>query len=290
MQNKSLRDLLLASDLTVMMEAHSGLSARIAEEQGFSALWASGLSISSALGLRDYNEISYTHLIQIVEQMASATSLPVLVDGDTGYGNANNFRLLVKGLERAGAAGVVVEDKVFPKVNSFINAPQNLCGMREMEEKIAAGLTARRDKDFVVIARTEALIAGKDVEEALERAHCYVDAGVDAIFVHSKRNSGDQIVDFLLKWDNRSPVVIAPTTYTSANPKELENLGVKIYICANHNLRASVSAMRTICQEIKQAGSLDGVGTWLTPLSDLFKLLHYDQEDELFVQTNADSQ
>ena len=106
------------------MEAHNGLSARIVEEAGFRGIWASGLSISAALGVRDNNEASWTQVLEVVEFMSDATDIPILLDGDTGYGNFNNMRRLVRKLEQRGVAAVCIEDKLFPKTNSFIGGGQ----------------------------------------------------------------------------------------------------------------------------------------------------------------------
>ena len=118
------RELLQSPRLEFLMEAHNGLSARIVEEAGFRGIWASGLSISAALGVRDNNEASWTQVLEVVEFMSDATGIPILLDADTGYGNFNNMRRLVKKLEQRGVAAVCVEDKLFPKTNSFINSEQ----------------------------------------------------------------------------------------------------------------------------------------------------------------------
>ena len=120
-KTKRLKELFLSKEMTVLMEAHNGLTAKIAQEAGFTALWGSGLSISAALGVRDNNEASWTQVLEVLEFMNDATDLPILMDGDTGYGNFNNMRRLVTKLEQRGIAGVAIEDKLFPKTNSFID-------------------------------------------------------------------------------------------------------------------------------------------------------------------------
>ena len=141
-------------------EAHNGLSAKIVEETGFEGVWASGLSVSSAIGVRDSNEASWTQVLEVLEFMADATSIPILVDADTGYGNFNNFRRLVNKLIQRDIAAVCIEDKLFPKTNSFLGANQPLADIDEFCGKIKAGKDAQADDDFSVIARVEALIAG----------------------------------------------------------------------------------------------------------------------------------
>jgi phosphoenolpyruvate phosphomutase len=194
------------------MEAHNGLSAKLAEEAGFEALWASGLSISAALGVRDCNEASWTQVLEVLEFMADATALPILLDGDTGYGNFNNARRLVRKLEQRSIAGVCFEDKLFPKTNSFIDGTrQELAAIDEFCGKLRAAKDSQRDADFVVVARTEALIAGRGLNEALSRAEAYAENGADAILVHSKRRDADEIMAFREQWTRDTPIVIVPT-------------------------------------------------------------------------------
>jgi phosphoenolpyruvate phosphomutase len=135
-----LRSMLVSPPLAFIMEAHSGLSAKIVEEAGFEGVWASGLSISASLGLRDNNEASWTQVLDVLEFMSDATTLPILVDGDTGYGNFNNVRRLVRKLGERGIAGVCLEDKIFPKTNSFLGERQPLA---DMASSVAASAPAR---------------------------------------------------------------------------------------------------------------------------------------------------
>src|SRR5687767_10446095 len=175
-----LRRMLLGEGLHFLMEAHNGLSAKIAEEAGFEGIWGSGLSISAALGVRDNNEASWTQVLEVVEFMADATRVPILLDGDTGYGNFNSARRLVMKLEQRGVAGVCIEDKLFPKTNSFLRGTaQPLADADEFAGKIRAMKEAQHDSDFVVVARVEALIAGYGMDEALRRGEAYRRAGAD---------------------------------------------------------------------------------------------------------------
>src|SRR6266478_8214348 len=176
-----LRQLITRPELTFLMEAHDGLSARIVEEAGFEGIWASGLTMSASFGVRDNNELSWTQVVDHVGFMAEAASLPVLLDGDTGYGNFNSMRRLVGKLEQVGVAGVTIEDKLFPKTNSFLRGEaQALADIEEFCGKIKAGKDSQSDPDFVLVARVEALIAGWGLAEALKRAEAYHAAGADA--------------------------------------------------------------------------------------------------------------
>src|SRR5690349_24449743 len=150
-RTRRLRRLLLSREPAVLMEAHNGLSAKLAAEAGFKALWGSGLSISAALGVRDNNEASWTQVLEVLEFMADATDLPILLDGDTGYGNFNNVRRLVRKLEQRGIAGVCIEDKQFPKTNSFIGGErQPLADIDEFCGKIKAGKDSQCEADFSI--------------------------------------------------------------------------------------------------------------------------------------------
>jgi phosphoenolpyruvate phosphomutase len=156
-----LKNLIRSSELEFLMEAHNGLSAKIVEEAGFKGIWASGLTMSAALGVRDNNEASWTQILEVLEFMSDNSAIPILVDGDTGYGNFNNVRRLVRKLEQRQIAGVCIEDKLFPKTNSFIGGEmQPLADIDEFCGKIKAAKDAQQDQDFVVVARVEALIAG----------------------------------------------------------------------------------------------------------------------------------
>src|ERR1700744_4741128 len=195
-----LRSCLTSPDLAFIMEAHSGLSAKIVEEAGFEGVWASGLSISAMLGLRDSNEASWTQVLEVLEFMADATTLPILVDGDTGYGNFNNVRRLVRKLGERGIAGVCLEDKLFPKTNSFLGEAQPLAEIEEFCGRLRAAKDSQVDDDFTLVARIEALISGRGMDEALRRAEAYHEAGADAVLIHSKLPTATEILDFTERW------------------------------------------------------------------------------------------
>lgn len=268
-----LRQMLLSPPLEFLCEAHNGVSARIVEEAGFKGIWASGLSISASAGLRDSNEMSWTQNLEILETMVDATSIPILVDGDTGYGNFNNVRRLVRKLESRGLAGVCIEDKVFPKTNSFIESGvQTLASIEEFTGKIRAAKDSQMDDAFVLIARTEAMIAGRGVHEALVRAEAYRKAGADAVFIHSKRADVKEIDAFMKEWAGRLPVVIAPTTYYATPTAQFREMRISVVIWANHIMRSAVTAMQNTAREIFQSECLDVVEKNVAPIKELFRL------------------
>jgi phosphoenolpyruvate phosphomutase len=277
----ALRHLIGRPDLAFLMEAHDGLSARIAAEAGFEGVWASGLTMSASFGVRDNNELSWSQVVDHVGFMADAArEVPILIDGDTGYGNFNNMRRLVRKLEQVGAAGVTIEDKLFPKTNSFLRSEQQpLADVEEFCGKIKAGKDSQGDPDFVLVARVEALIAGWGLAEAIRRAEAYHLAGADAILIHSRHSSPAEIFAFLDEWAGRAPVVLVPTKYWRTPTEEFRARRVSVVVWANHLLRAGISAMQATARQLYQQASLLDVEPQVAPLQEVFRL-QGDQELE----------
>lgn len=263
------------------MEAHNGLSAKIVQEAGFKGIWASGLSISAQYGVRDNNEASWTQVLETLEFMADASNIPILVDGDTGYGNFNNVRRLVKKLEQRGIAGVCIEDKQFPKTNSFIDSEhQPLADVDEFCGRIRAGKDTQSNADFSIVARVEALIAGWSMSEALRRAEAYRLAGADAILIHSKRSTAEEILQFANEWAGRSPLVIVPTKYYDTPTDLFRRAGINTVIWANHLLRASAASMQRVASEIRRRESIKEIESQVAPMSEIFRLQDADEYAE----------
>ncbi|CAG5122998.1 unnamed protein product, partial [Candidula unifasciata] len=277
-KSTKLRQMLLSPQLEFMMEAHSGISACIAEEAGFQAVWASGLSIATQLGVRDSNEASWTQVLEVLEFMNDACTVPILVDADTGYGNFNNARRLVRKLEDRGIAGAAVEDKLFPKTNSLLDGrAQPLADIKEFALKIQAMKDTQRDPDFNIVARVEALIAGWGVDEALKRADAYLEAGATAVLMHSKLKEPTEILDFLKAWQNKGPVVLVPTTYYKTPMQVWRDQKVSLAIWANHSIRASVKAMQEVTAQIFKEQSTAGVEPKIATVKELFRLTKDDE-------------
>ena len=279
-KSKKLRDLLNSNSLEFIMEAHNGMSAKIVEETGFKAIWGSGLCLSASLGLRDDNEASWSQVLDVLEYMADSVSIPILVDGDQGFGNFNNARRFSRKLEQRGIAGVCFEDKLFPKTNSFIevNGGQELANIEEFSGKIRACKDNQVNPYFVVVARLEAFIAGHGLDEALKRAYAYHAAGADAILVHSKISTCKDIDDFMKIWDNRCPIVIVPTKYYSTPTQHFKDLNISAVIWANHNFRACVDTVRNISKQIFTDESLENVEKKICTVKEVFA---YTGEDKL---------
>ncbi|WP_417070736.1 phosphoenolpyruvate mutase [Niveibacterium terrae] len=280
-KTRQFKQMLLSGELEFICEAHSGLSAKIVEEAGFKGIWASGLGISAQLGVRDNNEASWTQVLDVVEFMSDASAIPIMLDGDTGYGNFNNVQRLVRKLEQRDVAAVCLEDKLFPKTNSFISGKrQPLADIEEFAGKIKAGKDAQTDPDFCIVARVEAFIAGWGLDEAVRRAEAYRAAGADAILIHSALSTPDEILAFTKEWANRSPVVIVPTKYYATPTDVFRANQVSMVIWANHILRSSVTAMQKTARALYKDQELIRIESGIAPVSEIFRLQGADALDE----------
>ena len=276
---RQLRERMAAAGLVQVMAAHSPLSALLAEEAGFDGLWASGFELSALYGLPDVSLLSMTQHLEMVRAMADRSALPIVADIDTGFGSALNVIHAVRHYERAGAAAVVIEDKTFPKVTSLVaGGRQELLRIEEFQGRIRAALEARRDPDFLVIARTEALIAGLGETEALRRAAAYEAAGADMILVHSKQKTPAEIESFVRAWTGRTPLVLVPTAYPDLTVERIRALGkVKMVIYGNHAIRAAVTAMQRVFARIRSDGGIQSVDKEIVSVDEIFRLQRMDQ-------------
>jgi phosphoenolpyruvate phosphomutase len=277
-QGTILKRKIAETGLAHIMSAHSPLSARLAAEAGFDGLWASGFELSALLGLPDVSLVTMTQHLDMVRAMVDRVSLPLIADIDTGFGNALNVIHAIEQYERAGAAAVVIEDKSFPKVTSLLaDGRQELVRIAEFQGKIDAAIKTRRDPDFLVIARTEALIAGLGEAEALARAAAYQEAGADMILIHSKQTTPDEVESFVRAWQGAAPIVIVPTAYPEMNDARIRRLGkIKMVIYGNHAIRAAVTSMQQIFAAIRRDGGIHEVNRTLAPVEEIFRLQDMD--------------
>ncbi len=269
-----LRQVLAYKGLVEAMAAHGPLPAMLAAEAKFDAIWASGFELSAFYGVPDVSIVSMTQHLDMTRAMAERSGIPVIADIDTGFGNAINVLHAVRQYERAGAAAVVMEDKSFPKVTSLVaGGRQEMVRIEEFQGKIAAARDARSDKGFVIVARTEALIAGLGQDEALKRARAYEAAGADMILVHSRQRTPDEIVAFVRAWDGKAPIALVPTAYpqmTVARVRALKKVGLLIW--GNHAIRAAVGAMRQTFAKIRKEGGIAGVESDIATVEEVFDL------------------
>ena len=272
-KTKQFRRLLDGDELDFLIDAHNGISAKVGEQAGFKGLWAGGLCMSAQFGVRDNNEASWTQVLEMLEFMADATSIPILLDGDTGYGNFNNVRRLVKKLEQRDIAAVCIEDKVYPKTNSFIDGnKQQLAEIDEFCSRIKAGKDAQSDDDFAIITRVEAFIAGWGLGEALRRAEAYHEAGSDGILIHSALSTPTEILAFNKEWGGRSPVLIVPTKYYATPTEVFREAGFSIVIWANHLLRAALTTMQDCANSLARDQHLMSIEDHIAPVREIFRL------------------
>lgn len=270
-----LRALLARPNAAIAIGTHDALSARLAEEAGFPLVWASSFTVAAAQrAMPDVNLLTMTENLEAARHMNDAVGVPVIADCDNGYGNAVNVIRTVEEYERAGIAGISIEDNVFPKRSSlYTDVRRELAPAEEHSGKIRAAKRAQRSADFVVIARTEALIAGYGLVEALARARAYAEAGADMILLHHKGPTADEVFQFMRRWDLATPIVVVPTLYPSVRAEDLEAAGVKIVIFANHLLRAAVKAMREALSVLADARNLEAAASHVVPLEDIFQLV-----------------
>jgi len=247
-----LKRTLKCKPLTRVMEAHNGLSALVVENtkvgnKEFDAIWESSLTDSSSKGKPDIELVDFTSRIQTINEILEVTTKPIIVDGDTG-GQIEHFTYIVKTLERLGVSAIIIEDKVFPKINSLMpDAKHKQETIPKFCAKIKAGNDAKITEDFMIIARIESLISNHDLQDALKRAKAYIKAGADAIMIHSKNKKPNEILLFCEEYkkiEKKVPLVVVPTTYNSILESELKEAGVSMVIYANHLLRSSYKVMQ----------------------------------------------
>jgi phosphoenolpyruvate phosphomutase len=263
------------------------MSAKLAEMNNFDAIWASGFGISSTRALPDAGIITMTELLDAVTFMADACNIPVIADCDTGYGGPNNVAHLVRKFENAGIAGICIEDKTFPKENSlFKDGKQEMIAKKDFVAKLIAAKNAKKNPDFVVIGRTEALIADLGVEEALDRATAYEKAGADIIFVHSRKKNPDEIFEFYEKWKGKTPLMAVPTAFPTVALDELKSRGVQMVVFAHQTTLAAFAAISDVVKHMSEIKSLSDLSTKLASMDDLFKLqgMHKIREHENFIE------
>lgn len=278
----SLRELIKNKKCVSILEAHNGISGLLVESADyFDGMWESSLTDSASKGLPDIELITMDSRLQTIQQILDVTTKPMIVDGDTG-GQVDHFPYWVKKLERAGVSAVIIEDKAFPKRNSLDKKASHILeDVDRFSEKIKAGVEAKTNPDFMVIARLESLIAKHSMFEALIRAEAFVKAGADGIMIHSKSEvSSEEIMVFALRFREKFkdvPLIAVPTTYNDVTDKKLKDLGFNIVIHANHMLRASYKAMQEVVEVISKNKRSAELNDKITPVKEIFKAVGYDK-------------
>jgi phosphonopyruvate hydrolase len=256
----------------VAMAAHNPLAAKLAAAAGFDAIWGSGFELSASYALPDANILTMSTHLEMMRAIGEVQDAPVIADIDTGFGNAVNVAYAVPRYVAAGVAAVVMEDKTFPKDSSLrADGRQELVPVSEFQGKIEAAKASA--SGALVVARTEALIAGLGQEEALRRGGAYVEAGADAVLIHSKQKTPDEILSFCRAWPGRVPLVLVPTSYPKLSFADVAVLGkVGLIICGNHAIRAAVAAMQSTFRRILAEGGIAGVESDIASVAEVFAL------------------
>ena len=270
---KNLAELLNSKPIVKVCGAFDAMSAKLVEFHGFDAVWAGSFAISATHAVPDASILTMTEFFDAASNMAETCKIPVIADCDTGYGGPSNVSHMVRKYENAGIAAVCIEDKTFPKQNSLLKNGQNdLISEKEFVAKIIAAKEAKQDKDFMIIARVEALISGAGMNEALKRATAYEKAGADAILIHSKKKTPEEVFEFAESWKGNSPVIVIPTTYDSVSLDELISHKIKMVIHANQTLRAAHASMSRILKQMINSNSLSEVKEEISSMEDIFHL------------------
>ena len=273
LKSEILREKLEKKSLVQVVGAYDALSAKLVETHDFDAVWAGSFAISATHALPDASIMTMTEFLAVASNMVESCKIPVIADCDTGFGGPSNISHMIKKYENSGIAGVSIEDKIFPKQNSLLeNGRQELISEKEFVAKIIAAREAKQNKEFMIIARTEALIAGMGMNEAIKRAHAYEDAGADAILIHSKKDTPNEIFEFSDMWNGNIPLVVVPTSYPSVNLDELISHKIRMVIYANQSLRVAHAAMSRVLQEINKTKSLTDVKEKMSTMEQIFEL------------------
>lgn len=251
---------------------YDSLTGVLAEQAGFDAVWLSGLSVSASRVIPDTDLLTMVESHSVAADIAASLTIPVIADCDAGYGGPANVARMARLYERSGIAAIAIEDKPFPKANSFLEHDHELIAIEEFSAKLRAAKNAQHSGAMGVIARLEGFIAKKPLNEILDRAHAYCASGADALIVHSKRKDATEVLEFLRNWKANVPVILIPTTYYQIPAEELRKAGAAMVIYANHALRANVTASIDIFQSILAHDSSIEVEDRIARVSDVFRI------------------
>jgi phosphoenolpyruvate phosphomutase len=286
MRMKSLKELIYSKKPLRILEAHNGLTGLIVEKtkvekdgkiKEFDGMWVSSLCDSTAKGKPDIELVDLTSRLNTINDILEVTTKPIIVDGDTG-GQIEHFVYTVKTLERLGVSAIIIEDKTGLKKNSLFgtDVQQTQDTIEHFSDKIRAGREARVTSDFMIISRIESLIAGAGMEDAINRAKAYIEAGTDGIMIHSKEKDGREIVEFCRRYnefENKVPLIVVPTSYNFMKEDELVELGINVVIYANHLIRSAYPAMVNTAKSILENGRSKEASQNCMPIKEILTLI-----------------
>jgi phosphoenolpyruvate phosphomutase len=283
---KSLKELIYSKKPVRILEAHNGLTGLIVEKtkvekdgkiKEFDGMWVSSLCDSTAKGKPDIELVDLTSRLNTINDILEVTRKPIIVDGDTG-GQIEHFVYTVKTLERLGVSAIIIEDKTGLKKNSLFgtDVTQTQDSIEHFSDKIRAGREARATSDFMIISRIESLIANAGMDDAINRAKAYIEAGTDGIMIHSKEKDGKEIVEFCRRYnefENRVPLIVVPTSYNFMKEDELVDLGINVIIYANHLLRSAYPAMVNTAKSILENERSKEASVNCMPIKEILTLI-----------------
>ena len=281
-----LRRLIDTKPIVRLMEAHNGLTGLVVEnttlqrngrQLEFDGMWSSSLTDSTAKGKPDIEAVDISSRLTNINDMFEVTTKPLVFDGDTG-GKPEHFAFTVRSLERLGVSAVIIEDKEGLKRNSLFgtDVAQEQSSVEDMSFRLTVGKQAQVTDDFMVIARIESLILDKGMDDALHRAEAYVDAGADALMIHSRQKEPDEVFEFCdraAKLDLQVPIVAVPTSYHQVTEQQLADHGVNVVIYANHMLRAAYPQMVKVAETILEHGRALEADPYLAPIQDALAII-----------------
>ncbi len=286
MRMKSLKELIYSKKPVRILEAHNGLTGLIVEKtkvekdgkiKEFDGMWVSSLCDSTAKGKPDIELVDLTSRLNTINDILEVTTKPIIVDGDTG-GQIEHFVYTVKTLERLGVSAIIIEDKTGLKKNSLFgtDVAQTQDTIEHFCDKIRAGREARVTSDFMIISRIESLIAKAGMDDAINRAKAYIEAGADGIMIHSKEKDGQEIIEFCRRYnefENRVPLIVVPTSYNFMKEEELVDLGINVIIYANHLIRSAYPAMVNTARSILENGRSKEASINCMPIKEILTLI-----------------
>jgi len=281
---KTIKELLQNKEETnLVCGASNPMIAKLAEESGFDAIWLSSFEMHAWNRLPDASILNVADYANAVSKISDRVGIPILVDADEGGPSAINTIRMAREYSKMGAWGMCIEDNPSPKRCSFYGMKKELEKTNIMVGKIKAAIEKNNKPGFAVIARTEALIQGRGIDVAMERARAYTDAGCDGFLIHNKNKTPDEVLRFAEKYHSsgiQTPLVIVPTTYNQITVDQMRNAGISLSIYANYSVRAVVGVLETLFGKIINEGTLSAGNDLVVPMSKIFDLIAVNELKE----------
>jgi phosphoenolpyruvate phosphomutase len=259
-----------------------GLTALLVEKKNFEVAWVSGFSVSSSMGLPDANIISAESYINRVKEIRKVSDISLIVDCDEGFGNIENTMYLIENLIKHGVEAVCIEDNLYPKVNSFkLNAENRRIECKiEFSKKIK--LIKKAFPELIFIARTEAIVAGMEIQEAIDRGRLYAEAGADLILLHSTYHTQQEFSQLINQWNSPIPLAVVPTNAREISFHDFESMGFKVVIYANQMLRASIFSMEKVLDSFLAGKPACLLSNDSVSMDYIFNLTEMNQNSSLY--------